>query len=227
MQEFNIPSQQNQPKIWTVIWVFLVYMGLSLIFQVVSILWDALAGNDFLSMSVSWHSELLGLAAMLLTLIIAKFQNIQFFKWTKISWRGFVFAAVVMGIAIALSSLIDYLGQSYTSYTTTQNEMLLEDVYKNASWLLSFLSIVIIAPFVEEIIFRGFLMQQLFRNRLWLGWIVSSLLFCAVHVPTDWVSFLLYLIPGIALGGILYKTKRLELTIFAHFLNNFIAFIWP
>ncbi|MBC2036895.1 hypothetical protein [Listeria booriae] len=39
MQEFNIPSPQNQPKIWTIIWVFLVYMGLSLIFQVVSILW--------------------------------------------------------------------------------------------------------------------------------------------------------------------------------------------
>lgn len=218
--------EQNQPRIWTIIWVFGVYLLLSLIFQIASIVWDVFARNDALDMAVTWHSELLSLAAMLITLLLARWQRIRFFSRARISWKGFLFAAVVMLIAIGISSVVDYLGQNFSSYTNTQNEMLLEDAYLHASWLLSFLSIVIIAPFVEEIIFRGFLMQQLFRNRLWLGWIVSSLLFCAAHVPTDWVSFLLYLIPGIALGGILYKTKRLELTIFAHFLNNFIAFIW-
>ncbi|MBC1474608.1 CPBP family intramembrane metalloprotease [Listeria grandensis] len=219
-------AEQNQPRIWTIIWVFGVYLLLSLLFQIVSIVWDVTTGNDFLDMTVTWHSELFGLTAMLIALIFAKWQRIRFFRWERISWKGFVFAFIVMIAAIGISSVIDYLGQNFTSYTNTQNEILLDDVYSQASWLLSFLSIVIIAPFVEEIIFRGFLMQQLFRNRLWLGWIVSSLLFCAAHVPTDWVSFLLYLIPGIALGGILYKTRRLELTIFAHFLNNFIAFIW-
>lgn len=218
--------EQNRPRIWTIIWVFGVYLLLSLIFQIASIVWDVFAGNDALDMVVTWHSELLSLAAMLITLIFARWQRIRFFSRARISWKGFLFAAVVMLAAIGISSLVDYLGQNFSSYTNTQNEILLEDVYSQASWLLSFMSIVIIAPFVEEIIFRGFLMQQLFRNRLWLGWIVSSLLFCAAHVPTDFVSFLLYLIPGIALGGILYKTKRLELTIFAHFLNNFIAFIW-
>lgn len=218
--------EQNQPRIWTIIWVFGVYLFLSLIFQIASIVWDVFAGNEALDIAVTWHSELLSLAAMLITLLLARWQRIRFFSHVRISWKGFLFAAVVMLVAIGISSVIDYLGQNFSSYTNTQNEMLLEDAYLNASWLLSFLSIVIIAPFVEEIIFRGFLMQQLFRSRLWLGWIVSSLLFCAAHVPTDWVSFLLYLIPGIALGGILYKTKRLELTIFAHFLNNFIAFIW-
>ncbi|EUJ24116.1 hypothetical protein PGRAN_05311 [Listeria grandensis FSL F6-0971] len=219
-------AEQNQPRIWTIIWVFGVYLLLSLLFQIVSIVWDVTTGNDFLDMTVTWHSELFGLTAMLIALIFAKWQRIRFFRWERISWKGFVFAFIVMIAAIGISSVIDYLGQNFTSYTNTQNEILLDDVYSQASWLLSFLSIVIIAPFVEEIIFRGFLMQQLFRNRLWLGWIVSSLLFCAAHVPTDWVSFLLYLIPGIALGGVLYKTRRLELTIFAHFLNNFIAFIW-
>lgn len=218
--------EQNQPRIWTIIWVFGVYLFLSLIFQIASIVWDVFAGNEALDIAVTWHSELLSLAAMLITLLLARWQRIRFFSRVRISWKGFLFAAFVMLVAIGISSVIDYLGQNFSSYTNTQNEMLLEDAYLNASWLLSFLSIVIIAPFVEEIIFRGFLMQQLFRSRLWLGWIVSSLLFCAAHVPTDWVSFLLYLIPGIALGGILYKTKRLELTIFAHFLNNFIAFIW-
>ncbi|MBC1499668.1 CPBP family intramembrane metalloprotease [Listeria weihenstephanensis] len=220
------PYEQSQPRIWTVIWVFGVYLLLSLILQIASIVWDVFAGNDFLNMAVTWHSELLGLAAMLITLWIAKYQRIYFFKRARISWKGFLFAFIVMIVAIGISSVIDFLGQNFSSYTNTQNEILLEDVYLHASWLLSFVSIVLVAPFVEEIIFRGFLMQQLFRNRLWLGWIVSSLLFCAAHVPTDWVSFLLYLIPGIALGGILYKTKRLELTIFAHFINNFIAFIW-
>ncbi|MBA3926186.1 CPBP family intramembrane glutamic endopeptidase [Listeria rustica] len=218
--------EQNQPRIWTIIWVFGVYLLLSLIFQIASIVWDVFAGNDALDMVVTWHSELLSLAAMLITLVLARWQRIRFFSRARISWKGFLFAAVVMLAAIGISSVVDYLGQNFSSYTNTQNEILLEDVYSHASWLLSFMSIVIIAPFVEEIIFRGFLMQQLFRNRLWLGWIVSSLLFCAAHVPTDFVSFLLYLIPGIALGGILYKTRRLELTIFAHFLNNFIAFIW-
>ncbi|EUJ28769.1 CPBP family intramembrane glutamic endopeptidase [Listeria cornellensis] len=218
--------EQKQPRIWTIIWVFGVYLLLSLIFQIASIVWDVFAGNDALDMAVTWHSELLSLAAMLITLLLARWQRIRFFSRARISWKGLFFAAVVMLVAIGISSVVDSLGQSFSSYTNTQNEILLEDVYLHASWLLSFLSIVIIAPFVEEVIFRGFLMQQLFRNRLWLGWIVSSLLFCVAHVPTDWVSFLLYLIPGIALGGILYKTKRLELTIFAHFLNNFIAFIW-
>ncbi|WP_430535828.1 type II CAAX endopeptidase family protein [Listeria rocourtiae] len=217
--------EENKPRIWTIIWIFGVYLLLSLLFQIVSIVWDVLAGNDALDMAVTWHSELLNLTAMLLTLLIARWKKIYFFSWERINWKGFLFATIVMAAAIAISSGIDYLGQNFSSYTDTQNEVLLEEVYLHASWLLSFLSIVIIAPFIEEIIFRGFLMQQLFRSRLWLGWVVSSLLFCAAHVPTDFVSFLLYLVPGIALGGILYKTKRLELTIFAHSLNNFIAFI--
>lgn len=97
----------------------------------------------------------------------------------------------------------------------------------------SVLSTSILIGFIEEIPFRGFILQKMESQfGFWMANLVSSLLFLAIHLP-GWV--LLHQINPIniisifafgALWAILFKYSRsLWGSIVAHSLNDFIAFI--
>ncbi|EAD4090540.1 CPBP family intramembrane metalloprotease, partial [Listeria monocytogenes] len=48
--------------------------------------------------------------------------------------------------------------------------------------------------------------------------------FTLIHRPTDLFSFSIYLILSTGLSLVYFKTKRLEASIFLHFINNLLAF---
>lgn len=98
---------------------------------------------------------------------------------------------------------------------TTQNQALLGGVHP----LLLFVLAVIVAPIVEEIVFRGLIMKRTFDNS-YLGIAISSILFALLHLPTDIGSWVLYLGMGLVLGIVYWKTEKLEHVIMIHFLNN-------
>lgn len=81
------------------------------------------------------------------------------------------------------------------------------------------LSVVVVGPMAEEIIFRG-LMYGAFERRIGAGWtiLVSSALFAFVHLQP------MYFIPifclGIVLGWARWKAGSLGLPILLHVLNN-------
>jgi membrane protease YdiL (CAAX protease family) len=89
--------------------------------------------------------------------------------------------------------------------------------------LLSFVSIVLIAPVVEEIFFRGFLFSSLARSlSVWSAAAVSSAIFAATHVDVALLgpAFL----SGIIFAGVYRKTGSLWPAILAHTAQNAIAF---
>ena len=90
--------------------------------------------------------------------------------------------------------------------------------------ITAFISICIIAPIFEEIVYRGIILEQLSkRYGMATSIIISALIFGLVHwnfhqgVNTFFV--------GLILGFIYLKTKSLLLCIFWHFANNFLVFI--
>ncbi len=86
-----------------------------------------------------------------------------------------------------------------------------------------YLSIVIIAPIFEEIVFRGFILKQLLKNyNAYIAIFVSSFFFAIIHGNIQQGVNALFL--GILIGLIFYKTGSLILCILAHFFNNLIAF---
>ena len=81
------------------------------------------------------------------------------------------------------------------------------------------LTVAVIAPIYEEVIFRGILLKGM-ANKInpTLAIIVSALFFALVHmnIPQGINAFLL----GVIIGAIYLNTGSIYLCIFAHFVNN-------
>ena len=91
--------------------------------------------------------------------------------------------------------------------------------------LLLIFATVLIAPFSEEILFRGFL-QQFLENH-WKdatrAVLITSLFFAAVHMNPGWI-IQIYLL-GIILGYLSWKTGSVFPGLILHSLNNGLALI--
>uniref|UniRef100_UPI00210A17A2 CPBP family intramembrane glutamic endopeptidase n=1 Tax=Staphylococcus aureus TaxID=1280 RepID=UPI00210A17A2 len=87
-------------------------------------------------------------------------------------------------------------------------------------------TVTIIPAIVEEIVFRGMIIRVIFRKHLFLELLVSSLVFASLHESDTWIGYLPYLYTGLIFGLIYIKTKRLEMVIFLHFLNNLLALLF-
>jgi membrane protease YdiL (CAAX protease family) len=88
----------------------------------------------------------------------------------------------------------------------------------------AFLSIVIIGPIAEEIIFRGLIHGALEK---WLGVagaiLVSSFIFASVHLQV--IHFISIFCLGIVLSWARWKSGSLGLPILLHVLNNGVALL--
>ena len=85
----------------------------------------------------------------------------------------------------------------------------------------TFISTVVISPIVEELIFRGVLLNRLrLITPLIFSLLASSLLFGALHSFGSIISAFVF---GICMGILYIKTNNICVPILAHFLNNLFA----
>lgn len=86
-------------------------------------------------------------------------------------------------------------------------------------------SAVIIAPIKEEWITRKLIIGSIFNKLPIIGLFVSSLGFGALHMLAGFSIYALiqYSLAGFILGLLYIKTKRIEISILAHFINNFVS----
>ena len=94
----------------------------------------------------------------------------------------------------------------------------------NKNGVFSFIAIVIAAPVIEELIFRGIILNGLLRKYSPIkSIIISSILFGIAHLnPWQFISAFLI---GIFSGWVYYRTRKLSLSILIHLVNNLFAFI--
>jgi membrane protease YdiL (CAAX protease family) len=149
------------------------------------------------------------------------------FAWRRIHWRAlgfgrFEWSALALGCGFLIAGYVLILlhnGLLYLLGVDTQGEEIVKMFAQLDSPGWFFFVGAIVAPFVEEVFFRGFLFQG-FRQRY--GWItaslLSSLIFAAAHL--DLVS----LIPTFILGNVLayayHRSNSVWPGIFLHFLVN-------
>ncbi len=90
--------------------------------------------------------------------------------------------------------------------------------------ILAMISVCIVAPIYEEIIYRGIILKGLsIKYNDNLAVIVSALLFAVMHMNLHQGINAFFL--GLVFGYLYLKTKSLYITIFAHFINNGIGII--
>lgn len=85
---------------------------------------------------------------------------------------------------------------------------------------LSFIvSVTVLTPIQEELLFRGFLQGAVFDNS-WLGLVLTSSLFSFMHAPYDVPSFFYYLIGSLLLGFAYKKSQNLWVSTLVHMFYN-------
>ena len=87
-----------------------------------------------------------------------------------------------------------------------------------------FLSICILAPLVEELVFRGAILRALLQgmNSHWVAIVISALLFALVHMNPAQMPHAFCL--GLLLGWLYYRTHSIIPGIMVHWVNNTLAY---
>jgi len=88
----------------------------------------------------------------------------------------------------------------------------------------SVVKVAVIAPIVEEALFRGILMNGLMRNyKPWYAILLSGLLFSLFHLNPWQMTYTFFL--GLLLGWLMVLTRSLPLCILVHALNNLMVLL--
>lgn len=126
------------------------------------------------------------------------------------------------------------LAEFCTGLVPTEGYPLLEDYYNQLERIFievlgepisGFLTICILAPILEEFIFRGIILRGLLngRNNPWISIGFTALLFGLAHLnPWQLVGAGLL---GFIFGFVYWRTQSLWFCMFLHFVNNSIAFV--
>jgi membrane protease YdiL (CAAX protease family) len=94
----------------------------------------------------------------------------------------------------------------------------------SSTGVYSFIAIVIAAPILEELLFRGIVLNGLLKSYSPIkSIIISSLLFGLVHL-NPWQGIGAFILGSLA-GWVYFKTNKLTLPIIIHMTNNFLAFL--
>ena len=149
----------------------------------------------------------------------AKKNNLNIWDPKILSWKSL--GIVLLGYVVMFScdSLAQYLMEMRGIDTTANQDAIVQLLAGVPFWL----ALLITAPLpalAEEIIFRGYLYKKLFGGLSIVGLVLSSLIFCLMHGPTDWLSCFIYSSSGLILGYSYYKTGYLVYPMVIHLLNN-------
>ena len=163
------------------------------------------------------------IASIYLTWLIAKTAQIplpQLKGWTP---KDF---ALVIGMTV-LTRLLAHAGiflLQQLGIDSTANDAVLAEMFTNFSFPLLFIIVAICGPILEEWTFRAGVIGYLFEKYPLIGVVISSLIFGAMHMPTNLISWGIYGGIGLVYSLVYYKTKRLELVMAMHILHNAAAF---
>ena len=128
-------------------------------------------------------------------------------------------------VAIIVGNMIGAIWLHLLKQTTTSNQETINSLISETSLISSFFVIVIVAPLCEEVICRGIIPTKLFEGYEKIGYIFGWLLFTIAHIPNNLPSFLIYGWMSAVLTWTAYRTKRLEMSILLHLVNNGVSIL--
>ncbi|QOD86588.1 CPBP family intramembrane metalloprotease [Weissella viridescens] len=143
------------------------------------------------------------------------------FQVQKLKWVGYGFASIIVGSMVINAVRVLVTGQ----VSEPENQRMLEQMAQQGGYGLIFILVlaVIVAPLVEELIFRGIILNYFFKNGWWwTNVFLSAGLFGLYHVYTGFnlFDFLQYSLMGLILAIVYKKTRQIQYAMALHFVNN-------
>ena len=150
---------------------------------------------------------------------VKKWLGLKLFSLRKIKFLGFYFLA--WPIIILWAQLVEYLNLEIFKSNNYS-----EEVFNslNNNYVLIFFMACIIAPFCEEVIFRGYLYKIIRdKSNVLFAIVINSLFFGAIHFEPS--AIVPAAILGVALSIVRLKTNSLLPSIAIHTFHNLLALI--
>jgi len=210
--------------------MFLMFIGIPILLRIINVLF----GIDFQDTSGSFRiivlfmSLLINLSICFYICYIVRFeqrQSLVNLGLTVVNLTDNIKEGLKKyAITLPFIMLAGYLVNIISSYFKVSPDI--QDVVKwvldeDSTFVLTILAFfgTVIAPVMEEIIFRGFLIPAL-KGRLGVRYaiLISAAIFAAVHM--DKFAFLQIFILGILLGYLYEKTQSIAASVVVHILHN-------
>ena len=224
--------------------VVLSYLGVQIVASLLVALYPQLRGwsearaTDWLSNTVTAQfvyvllneALLLGALGLFLRHRRASFRSLGL---TRPKWVDLAYMLAAIPIYFGLYLLVlSLLGSLIHIDMNQEQDIGFKSVVGNRDLIMTFVSLVVLPPLVEEIIFRGFLFGGL-RKVLGFAWatIGTSLLFAAPHLLEGgdgkllWIAGIDTLVLSFVLCYLREKTGRLWASIGLHAFKNGLAFL--
>ncbi|HDP5854185.1 CPBP family intramembrane metalloprotease [Staphylococcus aureus] len=168
-----------------------------------------------------WQYGFISLSLLCLCLFFSKLLKFNFFNLKLINYKEIL----IIFMSLVLIKVLDYILSFWQSAVSPNDESIIQH-FSGTPFLLLAISIAIVPAIVEELIFRGFLLRVFFRKHLFIGTLVSSFLFAILHDGSTVMDYIPYFYFGVILSISYLITKRIEVPILIHFLNNFFALFY-
>jgi CAAX protease family protein len=124
-----------------------------------------------------------------------------------------------LGAVALVVPLAVVLGLSFAGFNLAADSEMPKTI---ASLLITLISVSVVAPIWEELVFRGFLYRGLAASRLGVAGaiVVTSLLWAGLHFDRTWLGFGEIFFCGLVWGALRWRTGSTAATMAVHFLNN-------
>lgn len=194
--------------------------------------------NDTLKAAFPKNIIIIGFFLIQSLIFILPIIILSFIKHKKLNWSSFgftkkgIFKSIIpaiggyfiyLGVTFIVMLIVLYGGIEIPGYQLSQPVLPIFG-NSNLAFIVAGIVIILFAPLVEEIFFRGFLLQGLVSGtNKYLGAVATAVFFATIHLQFG--SFLPILILGLILSGLFLRTKSIWPCIWFHIINNGVAFI--
>lgn len=168
-----------------------------------------------------------------MTVIMWRFLGNSFREGWKRPWRLLQSAGMGLmlyfGATYLISLLIAWLDSAFVNANDASIAAMLGDNY-----VLTTLCVVVLVPVAEELMYRGLIFRSLYNRAPWAAYLVSTLVFAAIHLVgyikvysplTLALCFLQYLPAGLCLGWAYARSNSIIAPILMHIAINQIG-LW-
>ena len=198
---------------------YLVFFGIFLLAQVVGAVTALLVGCKWPDQALlASADETVSTAEQVL---VGHFNAVSYFVAMALTLVGF-FSSRGLNPVLLLWGVVFMLATSVVLEPLLSLLPEVPNAYGRGAWAI--VTVVVMAPLFEEVIFRGVLLESTrAKYGVMAAWLVSSAVFGIVHVhPTVAVNAFAI---GLVLGFVYMRTDSLWSTIILHAVNNGIAYL--
>ena len=187
--------------------------------MIVNSLWSMISGKSAMESAMG----------LIVTTVVSSIITLAVFllaKWSKVSrhwigkrpWITLTWCAVAAFGAIIPSLWFQEHMPELPNIAEDSFDMIMKD-------RLGYLSIGLLAPLAEELVFRGAILRSLLQwtSRPWIAIALSALFFAAAHMNPAQLphAFLI----GLLLGWLYYRTNSIIPGMVYHWVNNSVAYV--